>query len=271
MSQPHPSLVTVAQQASLSAARQALSLMDLTSLNDDDCEQRIRALCQQAVTPFGCVAAVCVYPRFINVAKQTLQALNVSEQVMIATVVNFPLGLDSMAQVEQDINAAIAAGAHEIDLVLPYRQLMAGDSEFAQSMVQAAKAVCVKASQDPEVNKSILLKVIIESGALATAELITQACELAIKGGADFIKTSTGKVAVNATLTAAELMLTAIRDSGKHVGFKAAGGVRTTAEAQQYLQLAAGIMGKDWLTPAHFRFGASGLLTQLLETLRGKA
>ncbi|MBU3825674.1 MAG: deoxyribose-phosphate aldolase, partial [Candidatus Oceanisphaera merdipullorum] len=217
----------------------------------------------------GCVAAVCVYPRFIEVAKHTLQALNVSEQVMIATVVNFPYGVDSITQVEQDINVAIAAGAHEIDLVLPYRQLMAGHSEFAQSMVQAAKAICVEASMMRlPLDKPILLKVIIESGELATGTLITQASKLAIDGGADFIKTSTGKVARNATLMAAELMLTAIRDSGKNVGFKAAGGVCTTAEALQYLQLAASIMGKDWLTPVHFRLGASGLLTQLLSALK---
>ena len=258
MSQPNLSLVAAAQQA--------LSMMDLTSLNDEDCEQSIRSLCQQALTPYGSVAAVCVYPRFIGVAKQSLQQLGLSEQVAIATVVNFPHGLHSIAEVEQDIREAIAAGAEEIDVVLPYRQLMAGDSTFALRMVQAAKALCVNA----ESVQPVLLKVIIESGELATAELITQACELAIQGGADFIKTSTGKVAVNATLEAAELMLIAILDSGREVGFKAAGGVRTTQDALQYLQLAARIMGDNWLTPAHMRFGASGLLAQLLETVRGK-
>ncbi|MFD1008898.1 MULTISPECIES: deoxyribose-phosphate aldolase [Oceanisphaera] len=254
MSKPNLSLV---------AAKQALSMMDLTSLNDDDTELSIQALCQQAATPFGCVAAICVYPRFINTVHSALHALGLSEQVAIATVVNFPHGLDSITHVEQDIRAAITAGAQEIDLVLPYRQLMAGDSDFGLAMVQAVKAVCV----EPRIAKPTLFKVIIESGELATAALITQACELAIKGGADFIKTSTGKVAVNATLDTAELMLIAIRDSGKNVGFKAAGGVRTTQDAQQYLQLAARIMGKDWLTPAHMRFGASGLLAQLLNTL----
>lgn len=255
MSQPNLSLVATAQQA--------LSMMDLTSLNDNDSEQSIRSLCQQALTPYGSVAAVCVYPRFISVAKQSLQLLGISEQVAIATVVNFPHGQYSIAEVEQEIRDAIAAGANEVDLVLPYRQLMAGDSAFALRMLQTAKALCVNA----ESVQPLLLKVIIESGELATAALIIQASELAIKGGADFIKTSTGKVAVNATLAAAELMLIAIRDSGQPVGFKAAGGVRTAQDAQQYLQLAARIMGKDWLTPDHFRFGASGLLTQLLNTL----
>ncbi|WP_227875216.1 deoxyribose-phosphate aldolase [Oceanisphaera profunda] len=252
-------------------------MMDLTSLNDDDTEHSIQALCQQATTPFGNVAAMCVYPQFIKTVQAALNTLGLSEQVAIATVVNFPHGLDSINQVEQDIRAAITAGAQEIDLVLPYRQLMAGDSAFALAMVQAAKAVCVEASPEPHLDKPVLnktqfnksasLKVIIESGELATAALITQASELAIKGGADFIKTSTGKVAMNATLAAAELMLLAIRDSEQAVGFKAAGGVRTAQDAQQYLQLAARIMGKDWLTPTHFRFGASGLLTQLLHTL----
>lgn len=275
MSQPRvvPTvLAESARPALFSAARQALSMMDLTSLNDDDTEYSIQALCQQATTPFGCVAAMCVYPQFINTVQASLNTLGLSEQVAIATVVNFPHGLDSIAQVEQDISDAITAGAQEIDLVLPYRQLIAGDSNFTLAMVQAAKAVCAQSRVSAGTNnllfdKPVLLKVIIESGKLATAALITQASKLAIKGGADFIKTSTGKVVVNATLNAAELMLTAIRDSGQNIGFKAAGGVRTTAEAQQYLQLAAAIMGKDWLTPDHFRFGASGLLTQLLHTL----
>ncbi|WP_319783399.1 deoxyribose-phosphate aldolase [Oceanisphaera sp. IT1-181] len=277
MKQSNLSLAAAARQALFSAARQALAMMDLTSLNDDDTEHSIQALCQQAATPFGNVAAICVYPRFIKTAQAALHTLGLSEQVAIATVVNFPRGLDSIAQAEQDIRGAITAGAQEIDLVLPYQQLMAGDNAFALAMVQAAKAVCVKASPEPhmdkpvldktKLNKSVSLKVIIESGELATAALITQASELAIKGGADFIKTSTGKVAVNATLNAAELMLIAIRDSGQNVGFKAAGGVRTAQDAQQYLQLAARIMGKDWLTPTHMRFGASSLLAQLLNTL----
>lgn len=272
MNQPNLCFATAASQALSFAARQALGMMDLTRLNDDDSEHGIQALCQQSATPFGNVAAICVYPRFIKTVQAALHTLGLSEQMAIATVINFPHGLGSIIQVEQDIRGAITAGAQEIDLVLPYRQLMAGDNAFALAMVQAAKTVCVEASPEPYIDKplfdkKVLLKVIIESGELATAALITQASELAIKGGADFIKTSTGKVAVNATLAASELMLIAIRDSGQPVGFKAAGGVRTAQDAQQYLQLAARIMGKDWLTPDHFRFGASGLLTQLLNTL----
>ncbi|MGO1617572.1 MAG: deoxyribose-phosphate aldolase [Oceanisphaera sp.] len=247
------------ESALAQVAEQAIGLMDLTSLNDDDTEQSIQGLCQQATTPVGCVAAICVYPRFIATVAQELERLNISQQVAIATVVNFPHGDHSVKQVEQDITAAIAAGAHEIDLVLPYRQLIAGDTDAALAMVRAGKALCIKSD--------VSLKVIIESGELNTASLTRQASELAIAGGADFIKTSTGKVAVNATLAATEVILTAIRDSKQDVGFKAAGGVRTTEEALQYMQLAQQIMGAEWITPTHFRFGASSLLAQLLNTL----
>ena len=241
-------------------ALKAVSLMDLTSLNESDSEQSIVALCQQAITPVGTVAAVCVYPRFIGTVAESLRRLNVRERVAIASVVNFPHGNHTIGQVEQEITAAVLAGANEIDLVLPYRQLMAGDETFALAMVRAARVAC----------NSVILKVIIESGELGTPALIARASELAIAGGADFIKTSTGKVAVNATLAAAEVMLKTILASGEDVGFKAAGGVRTAADAQQYLQLATRIMGQDWVTPAHFRFGASSLLNQLLHTLDGR-
>lgn len=254
----------MSESALANVARQAIGLMDLTSLNDEDCEQSIATLCQQAVTPEGTVAAICVYPRFIGIVSDTLRDLQISEQVAIATVVNFPHGKHGIGEVERDIAAAVQAGAQEIDLVLPYRQLMAGDDAFALAMVHAAKGVCAGMR-----GKRAILKVIIESGELATPGFINQACELAIAGGADFIKTSTGKVAINATLSAAEIMLKAIRASGKDVGFKAAGGVRTTADAQQYLQLATTIMGSDWVRPNHFRFGASSLLNQLLDTLGG--
>jgi len=156
----------------------------------------------------------------------------------------------------------VASGAHEVDVVFPYRALMAGDEETGRELVEMCKAACGGQAQ---------LKVIIESGELKEPALIQRASELAIEGGADFIKTSTGKVPVNATLEAAEIMLKAIKASGKNVGFKAAGGVRTAEEAAQYLALAADIMGPQWVTPEHFRFGASSLLNNLLNTLNGNA
>ncbi|WP_459873313.1 deoxyribose-phosphate aldolase [Halomonas shantousis] len=239
------------------AARQALSLMDLTSLNDDDDTARIAALCRRARTPAGTPAAVCIYPRFITAAQRELDALGLSGQVRIATVTNFPDGSDDVERAARETREAIAMGADEIDVVLPYRALQAGDADVAHQLLAACREACGQHT----------LKVILESGELKTPELIRRASDIALAEGADFLKTSTGKADVNATLDAADIMLTAIRDSGRDVGFKAAGGIRTTADAKAYLDLAAQLMGEDWLTPAHFRFGASGLLNDLLATL----
>ena len=244
------------------AARQALTLMDLTSLNDSDTDSVIEALCQQVKTPFGNPAAVCVYPQFIVTAARALSAHKLDGQVKIATVTNFPHGGDDIMGAARETREAVASGAHEVDVVFPYRALMAGDEETGRELVEMCKAACGGQAQ---------LKVIIESGELKEPALIQRASELAIEGGADFIKTSTGKVPVNATLEAAEIMLKAIKASGKNVGFKAAGGVRTAEEAAQYLALAADIMGPQWVTPEHFRFGASSLLNNLLNTLNGNA
>lgn len=246
-----------------STAQQALSLMDLTTLNDNDTDEKVIALCQQGNTEFGTPAAVCVYPRFVPIARKTLKNLGM-EQVKIATVTNFPHGNDDIAIAVAETKAAIAYGADEVDVVFPYRALMAGNTQVGFELVQQCKAECAKAG--------VLLKVIIETGELKTAALIRQASEIAIKAGADFIKTSTGKVAVNATLESARVMLETIRDLdvAETVGFKAAGGVKTTEEAAQYLSLAADILGRDWINAAHFRFGASSLLANLLATLNGE-
>lgn len=243
-----------------SQARCALGLMDLTALNDDDSPERIRALCQQAQTPAGKVAALCIYPRFVPLAKKCLREQGTPD-ILVATVTNFPHGEDDVAIAVAETRAAIAYGADEVDVVFPYRALMAGEREAGARLVAACKQACGDKT----------LKVIIESGELATPALIREASLIAIAAGADFIKTSTGKVAVNATLAAAEIMLTAIAETGGHCGFKAAGGVRSTADAAAYLELAGRIMGPAWVSPAHFRFGASGLLGNLLQTIEGQA
>lgn len=245
-------------------AQSALSLMDLTSLNENDTDEVITALCRQANTEFGSPAAVCVYPRFVPIARKTLQKLGLS-QVKIATVTNFPHGNDDIEIALAETNAAIAYGADEVDVVFPYRTLMNGDEKCGFALVSACKKACAE--------QGVLLKVIIESGELKTAELIRKASEISIQAGADFIKTSTGKVPVNATLESAEIMLQTIADLGVQdkVGFKAAGGVRTAQDAQQYLQLTARILGEAWINADHFRFGASGLLNDLLGTLGGKS
>lgn len=239
------------------AALRALTLMDLTSLNDDS-DATIRALCARAATPVGHPAAVCVYPAFIATAREALAAQGLAGKVRIATVTNFPNGSDDIARAERETLDAIAAGADEIDVVFPYRALMAGREPVGRELVAACKRACGAAQ----------LKVILETGELGTPALIRRAGELAIEGGADFLKTSTGKVPVNATLQAAEVLLETIRASGRaDLGFKAAGGVRSAEDAQAYLALAADLMGEAWLTPAHFRFGASGLLDALLASL----
>lgn len=241
------------------AARQALALMDLTSLNDDDSDATIEALCQRAKTPAGTPAAICVYPAFVVTAQRALKAHGLAGIVKVATVSNFPHGNADVMAAARETRAAVASGADEVDVVFPWHALMAGHEAAGRELVVA----CKQAAGDAP------LKVILETGELQDPGLIRRASELALEGGADFLKTSTGKVAVNATLEAAEILITAIRDSGRDVGFKAAGGVRTVEDALAYLQLAERLMGVTWITPDHMRFGASGLLGNLLQTLQG--
>lgn len=239
------------------SARKALSLMDLTSLNDNDSDAVIQALCQQANTPEGHPAAVCVYPKFIKTAKAELAKLSLAE-VKIATVTNFPDGSDNIERAVSETAQAVQDGADEVDVVFPYQALMAGNADVGFELVKQCKIAC---------GDNVQLKVIIESGVLEHDSLIKQASEISIAAGADFIKTSTGKVSVNATLPAAKVMIHAIKDSQKPVGFKAAGGVRSAEDAAEYLNLASSIMGESWVSTRTFRFGASSLLGSLLETL----
>lgn len=242
------------------AALLALSCTDLTSLNNGDTRASISQLCQQAATAFGAPAALCVYPEWITWARSELDQLGLTT-VKIATVTNFPGGSTDSERAIAETTRAVAAGADEVDVVFPYQALIQGDERSGAELVRGCKQACAGQAK---------LKVIIESGVLMTPALIRQASVIAIENGADFIKTSTGKVAVNATLEAAEVMLHTIRELGAPVGFKAAGGVRTVADATAYLRLAEGIMGAQWLTPEHFRFGASGLLQQVIAELSGQ-
>ncbi|MBF1995516.1 deoxyribose-phosphate aldolase [Serratia symbiotica] len=239
------------------AAQRALNLMDLTTLNDDDTEEKVIALCRQANSPAGPTAAICIYPRFIPAARKALREQGTPD-IRIATVANFPQGNDDIDIALAETRAAIAYGADEVDVVFPYRALIAGNEQVGFELVKQCKQVCQAAN--------VLLKVIIESGELKQASLIRKASEIVINAGADFIKTSTGKVSVNATLESAELMMSVIRDMGvaQTVGFKPAGGVRTAEDALHYLQLADRLLGEGWADVRHFRFGASSLLTSLL-------
>ncbi len=238
------------------AAQHAINLMDLTTLNDDDTDQKVIELCHKAVTPAGNTAAICIYPRFIPIARKTLIELG-AEEIQIATVTNFPHGNDDIAIAVLETRAAVAYGADEVDVVFPYRALVEGNETVGFELVKACKEAC----------GDVLLKVIIESGELKDPALIRRASELAIDAGADFIKTSTGKVAVNATLEAAEIMMTVISEKNPKVGFKPAGGVRDAASAKEFLDTAKRILGDDWVSANTFRFGASSLLNNLLHTL----
>lgn len=234
-------------------ARRALSMLDLTNLNDDCDEAAIAALAARACTDHGHVAALCVWPAFVDQA----HGLVGHRGVKIATVVNFPRGEDPASEVIDLTKTAVGDGADEIDMVIPYRSMMEGREEIVLTRIKRVKAAAGGAP----------VKAILETGVLNDPELIRKASDMAIEAGADFIKTSTGKAPINATLSAARIMLTAIRESGKAVGFKPAGGVKTTEQAGHYLDLADEIMGEGWATPDTFRFGASGVLDDLLATL----
>jgi deoxyribose-phosphate aldolase len=238
-------------------AKRAVGLMDLTSLNDDDTVEKILNLCGMAHTPAGDTAAVCIWPRFVPYAKKRLEAQG-TPHIRVATVTNFPHGGDDIDIAVAETRAAIAYGADEVDVVFPYRAFKAGDERIGFDLVKACRLVC---------GDRVKLKVILETGKLKDPALIRKASTLAIDAGAHFIKTSTGKVKVNATLEAAEVMLGTIKDVNPTVGFKAAGGIRDTETAAEYLALADRIMGPGWVNKEHFRFGASSLLNSLLATL----
>lgn len=235
------------------SAKRALSMLDLTSLNDGDTETDIRLLCSRAVTKAGNVAAVCVWSRFVALAKAELAGTGVA----VATVVNFPGGDSSLETVVAETEAARAAGADEIDVVLPYRAFIEGERKRPLDLLIA----CRKATGDGR------MKVILETGAFPDADLLSWAARDALHAKADFLKTSTGKIPQGASLEAAALLLEAVRAGGQGAGVKISGGVRDSAAAAAYLSVADAICGPDWATPATFRFGASGLLDRLLETL----
>lgn len=236
-------------------ARRAIPLLDLTSLDEDDTPAKIEALCAAAIGPGGAPAAVCVYPEHIGTARRALAERGL-ERVAVATVANFPDGSPDVERARRETRRAVAAGADEVDVVLPWRAWLAGDTDTGRRLIAACR----------EASAGRVLKVILETGELRDAERIRAASLAALDAGADFIKTSTGKVAVNATPGAARIMLEAIRDRGRG-GFKAAGGIRRVAEAAVYLALADEVLGPAWIRPATFRIGASALLGELRRAL----
>ncbi|RTL18073.1 MAG: deoxyribose-phosphate aldolase [Burkholderiales bacterium] len=239
------------------AARTALACLDLTSLNDADTAADIDALCRRAQSAHGPVAAVCVWPRFVAQARATLPTT-----IKVAAVANFPDGALDLPRALADVAAIAQAGGNEVDVVLPWRALLAGQvSEVSEFLSEVRFA-----------SRPLTLKVIIESGELGTAERIAQATRLALAAGADFVKTSTGKTAVGATPEAAAVMLKEIKASGlSSAGFKASGGVRSVADAAGYIAQTEAALGAAALNPLRLRFGASGLLTDIEAVLAGAA
>lgn len=237
-------------------ARRALHLLDLTELSDAASEADVVALCERADTPHGPVAAVCVWPRHVSVARERLRG----GPIRIATVANFPSGDESVPRVISTIEQALADGAHEIDVVLPYHALEQGALEHVVTLLDAARATTGDAT----------LKVILETGELGGESRIADAARLAIAHGADFVKTSTGKTATSASLEATRVMLDVIATTPWPVGLKPSGGIRTLDDAAAYLSQADSIMGPVWATTTTFRIGASSLLGALLgELARG--
>jgi len=238
-----------------SPAARALACLDLTNLDDACTTEDVQRLCARAQSRHGPVAAVCVWPRFVADARAALGATG----IRVATVVAFPGGDDLAGDVRDMTERAIADGAHEIDMVIPYKAMIEGHPE--QVPPRVARVV--------EAAAGAPVKAILETGVLGDGDWIRRAARLAIEGGADFLKTSTGKVGLNATPEAARILLEEIAAADRIVGLKVSGGVRSTDDAALYLDLCDEIMGPDWACPAVFRFGASSVLDALLESLDG--
>jgi deoxyribose-phosphate aldolase len=251
---------SIKADAKIWAIDTAISMVDLTTLEGMDTPGKVRALCAKALQPdptdIMCpsVAAVCVYGDLVPVARAA-----VGDRIHVAAVATaFPSGRASLEVKLIDTKEAVAAGADEIDMVIDRGAFLAGDYRKVFDEITAVKDACGVAH----------LKVILETGELKTYDNVRRASWLAMQAGADFIKTSTGKVSPASTLPVALVMLEAVRDfadqTGIQVGVKVAGGIRTSKDAIRYLVLVNETVGSAWLTPDYFRFGASSLLNDLL-------
>jgi deoxyribose-phosphate aldolase len=255
---------SIKKESKVAALRLAVAVMDLTTLEGADTVGKVEALCSKARRPdpadpeVPAVAAVCVYPSLVATARRALAGSGV-KVASVATA--FPSGQASLAVRLGDVADAVEAGADEIDMVINRGAFLAGrDQEVFEEIVLVKEAA-----------GGARLKVILETGELGTFDNVRRASVLAMAAGADFIKTSTGKIQPAATLPVSLVMLEAIRDfhdrTGRMVGMKPAGGVRTAKQAIQHLVLVNETLGPDWLTPEWFRLGASGLLNDCLMQL----
>ena len=262
------SIKTTAKQWALDAA---ISMIDLTTLEGQDTPGKVRALCAKARRPDPAdptapqVAAVCVYPDLVHVAAADLKGSNV-QVASVATA--FPSGRTSLDVKLADVKYAIAAGADEVDMVIDRGAFLAGHYQDVQDEIAAVREACQAPSGTAGQAGRAHLKVILETGELVTLDNVRRASWLAMMAGADFVKTSTGKVAPAATLPVTMVMLEAVRDfreaHGRQVGVKPAGGIRSAKDAIRYLVLVNETAGEDWLDPRWFRLGASSLLNDLL-------
>jgi deoxyribose-phosphate aldolase len=238
--------------------------MDLTTLEGKDTAGKVRQLCQKALHPLdsdpsiGPCAAICVYPNHVATAKQALAGSTV-KVASVATA--FPSGQSPLDIKLDDVRRAVDFGADEIDMVIDRGAMLVGDYAKVYDEIAATKEACGAAH----------LKVILETGELGSYDMIRKASEIGIAAGGDFIKTSTGKIQPAATPPVTLLMLETIRDhyyaTGRRIGMKPAGGVRTSKQALHYLVLLKETLGDAWLTPDLFRFGASALLNDVLMQL----
>jgi deoxyribose-phosphate aldolase len=242
-------------------ARRALACLDLTSLGEDDDRARIEALCEAARTAPGPPAALCVHPEWVAIVRRRLDR-DGPPGVAVATVVNFPDGGADALRVSRETRRVVAAGADEVDVVLPWRALREGDALAARAVLAACREAC---------GARALMKVILESGEIADPRLLREACLLALDEGADFLKTSTGKARIGATPEAATTMLGVIAARGGGCGFKPAGGIRSLDDAARYFALADETLGAGWAAPRRMRLGASALLAEIVRVIEGAA
>ena len=252
---------SIKKESKIRALKLALSMIDLTTLEGKDSLGKVRQLCYKAAhlhdqfSNLPQVAAVCVYPNMVDVAKKTLEG----SSIKIASVATaFPSGMTTLEAKLNEVKSVVDAGVDEVDMVMSRGRFLQGDYSYVFDEVAKVKNTCGQAH----------LKVILETGELVTLDNVRKASDLAMDAGADFIKTSTGKVKPAATPPVVLVMLEAIRDfykrTGKIVGMKPAGGISTAKLAIQYLVMVRETLGKEWLTPDRFRFGASSLANDIL-------
>jgi deoxyribose-phosphate aldolase len=252
---------SIKKQSKTEGLKLALNMIDLTTLEGKDTEGKVKQMCYKAMHPadhlpgLPNVAAVCVYPTFVKTAKEALKG----SAIKVASVATaFPSGNSTLEIKLLDTKFAVDNGADEIDMVISRGEFLKGNYTFIFDEIAAVKQACGKSR----------LKVILETGELSTLDNVRKASDIAIAAGADFIKTSTGKIQPAATMPVTLVMLQAIQDhylkTGKMVGMKPAGGISTAKSALQYLVMVYETLGSKWMTNEWFRFGASSLANDII-------